>query len=155
MFCCLRLRFILFYFKCMHFIDAFIQSHLALKQFLSVLACLGNRTCCISAVSAILCYLSYKIWFCFTWMHLEDAFIQSDLALKYIFISSCLPWDLNLWPWHCYFASILDLCFTVGHLVLVMYYILSFYLLITLMKWNTRTTVLKLNIFYDYKPINW
>ncbi len=37
----------------------------------------------------------------FTFMHLADAFIQSDLVhsgYTFFFVSSCVPWELNLQP---------------------------------------------------------
>ncbi len=34
----------------------------------------------------------------FTFMHLADAFIQSDLFRLYIFVSMCVPWELNPQP---------------------------------------------------------
>ncbi len=39
--------------------------------------------------------------FTFTFMHLADAFIQSDLQCIqdiHFFISMCVPWELNPWP---------------------------------------------------------
>ncbi len=42
------------------------------------------------------------ITFTFTFMHLADAFIQSDLqciqAIHFFFISMCVPWELNPQP---------------------------------------------------------
>ncbi len=43
-----------------------------------------------------------RFTFTFTFMHLADAFIQSDLHCIesysfYIFISSCFPWESNPW----------------------------------------------------------
>ncbi len=41
-------------------------------------------------------------YFTFTFMHLADAFIQSDLqciqAIHFFFISMCVPWELNPQP---------------------------------------------------------
>ncbi len=41
----------------------------------------------------------------FTFMHLADAFIQSDLHCIQVtvlhFISSCFPWESNPWSWRC------------------------------------------------------
>ncbi len=43
--------------------------------------------------------------FAFTFMHLADAFIQSDLHCIQVtvlhFISSCFPWESNPWSWRC------------------------------------------------------
>ncbi len=43
--------------------------------------------------------------FTFTFMHLADAFIQSDLHCIQVtvlhFISSCFPWESNPWSWRC------------------------------------------------------
>ncbi len=47
-------------------------------------------------------YIAYNIAssLVFTFMHLADAFIQSDLQLHclYIFISMCVPWESNPQP---------------------------------------------------------
>ncbi len=44
--------------------------------------------------------------FTFTFMHLADAFIQSDLHCIQVtvlhFISSCFPWESNPWSWRCW-----------------------------------------------------
>ncbi len=44
-------------------------------------------------------------WFTFTFMHLADAFIQSDLHCIQVtvlhLISSCFPWESNPWSWLC------------------------------------------------------
>ncbi len=38
----------------------------------------------------------------FTFMHLADAFIQSDVTYsEYIFVSMCVPWELNSQPFPC------------------------------------------------------
>ncbi len=40
----------------------------------------------------------------FTFMHLADAFIQSDLQciqVIHFFVSTCVPWESNLKPLHC------------------------------------------------------
>ncbi len=54
-------------------------------------------------------------------MHLEDAFIQSDLALKRIWSVLACP---GIWTYDLGIAILLLSRFSVGHLVLVMYYIL-------------------------------
>ncbi len=45
------------------------------------------------------------IAFTFTFVHLADAFIQSDLHCIQVtvlhFISSCFPWESNPWSWRC------------------------------------------------------
>ncbi len=46
-----------------------------------------------------------NIAFTFTFMHLADAFIQSDLHCIQVtvlhLISSCFPWESNPWSWRC------------------------------------------------------
>ncbi len=47
------------------------------------------------------------LYFIFIFMHLADAFIQSDLhciqvtVSTFFFISSCFPWESNPWSWRC------------------------------------------------------
>ncbi len=42
---------------------------------------------------------------CIAFMHL--AFILNELhCIKYcLFMSSCIPWESNPWPWHCYCST--------------------------------------------------
>ncbi len=48
---------------------------------------------------------SAQLTFTFTFMHLADAFIQSDLHCIQVtvlpLISSCFPWESNPWSWRC------------------------------------------------------
>ncbi len=72
----------------------------------------GARPCCAAeektrgARKNVLIYVSrfclLMILIAFTFMHLADAFIQSDLhciqAIHFLFISMCVPWELNPRP---------------------------------------------------------
>ncbi len=50
-------------------------------------------------------FLSEHLHLHFTFMHLADAFIQSDLHCIQVtvlhLISSCFPWESNPWSWRC------------------------------------------------------
>ncbi len=52
-----------------------------------------------------LVHFQFTICNTFTFMHLADAFIQSDLHCIQVtvlhFISSCFPWESNPWSWRC------------------------------------------------------
>ncbi len=48
-----------------------------------------------------LCELHAFVLFTFTFIHLADAFIQSDLLAIHIFVSTCVPWESNPQPLRC------------------------------------------------------
>ncbi len=59
-------------------------------------AVMGSNVATSSDATSLTTFLST-----FTFMHLADAFIQSDLQLHfrlYIFVSMCVPWESNPQP---------------------------------------------------------
>ncbi len=91
-------------FKWMQFIDAFIQFSIHPVSISSCSSCHLNllHYCCWRY--ALLFELQDFILF---YMNaFGRCFYPKRLSFETHLISSCLPWDLNLWPWHSYLASI-------------------------------------------------
>ncbi len=94
-------------FKCLHWFKQYIYLSVCLSVCLSLCMSLCLSLClsvCLSVSGNSFRPALYYVYVTFTFMHLADAFIQSDLQyiqVIHFLVSTCVPWESNPQPFRC------------------------------------------------------